>query len=80
MVDKDILEFVQSSINVTDADSHDENEMNNAVPVPISSEMRNVMKIIRIYREWKKHSNGEKKEEKRESPRNERRLSLSSEK
>ncbi|GFV83320.1 hypothetical protein TNCV_1900461 [Trichonephila clavipes] len=43
MADKDILEFVQSSINIIHADSGDENEMNNAAPVPTSSEMRNVM-------------------------------------
>ncbi|GFV61315.1 uncharacterized protein TNCV_4103731 [Trichonephila clavipes] len=46
MADKDILEFVQSSKNIIDADSDDELEMNNAVPVPISSEMRNVMKTF----------------------------------
>ncbi|GFV73013.1 putative DD41D transposase [Trichonephila clavipes] len=41
MADKDILEFVQSSKNIFDADSDNENEMNNAAPVPTSSEMRN---------------------------------------
>ncbi|GFV71811.1 hypothetical protein TNCV_4868951 [Trichonephila clavipes] len=44
MSDKDILEFVQSSKNIIDADSDDENETNNAALVPTSSEMRNVMK------------------------------------
>ncbi|GFW69469.1 hypothetical protein TNCV_488181 [Trichonephila clavipes] len=34
MADKDILEFVQSSKNIIDTDS--ENEMNNAVSVPMS--------------------------------------------
>ncbi|GFU13836.1 hypothetical protein TNCV_940271 [Trichonephila clavipes] len=33
--DKDNLEFVQSSKNIIDAASDDENEMNNAAPVPI---------------------------------------------
>ncbi|GFT56487.1 hypothetical protein TNCV_2334461 [Trichonephila clavipes] len=41
MADKDILEFVQSSKNIINADSEDENEMNNAVPIPTSSNMRN---------------------------------------
>ncbi|GFW42495.1 hypothetical protein TNCV_4256901 [Trichonephila clavipes] len=44
MVDKDILEFVQSSKNSVDADFDDENEMKDAGPVPTSSKMRNVMK------------------------------------
>ncbi|GFV72737.1 hypothetical protein TNCV_1269321 [Trichonephila clavipes] len=35
MADKDILESVQSSKNIIVADSDDENEMNNAVHVPI---------------------------------------------
>ncbi|GFX99124.1 hypothetical protein TNCV_2493051 [Trichonephila clavipes] len=33
MADKDILECVQSSKNISDADSDDEKEMNNAAPV-----------------------------------------------
>ncbi|GFU44592.1 hypothetical protein TNCV_1506961 [Trichonephila clavipes] len=33
MIDKDILEFVQSSKRIIDADSDDENEMNNAEPL-----------------------------------------------
>ncbi|GFX83842.1 hypothetical protein TNCV_351061 [Trichonephila clavipes] len=37
---KEILEFVQNSKNVIDADSDDENEMNTAAPVPTSSEMK----------------------------------------
>ncbi|GFT97915.1 hypothetical protein TNCV_2168111 [Trichonephila clavipes] len=40
MADKDILEFVQSSTNIIDADSDDEKEMNNAAPVPASSEIQ----------------------------------------
>ncbi|GFU78272.1 hypothetical protein TNCV_5008491 [Trichonephila clavipes] len=44
MADKDILEFVQSSKNIIDADSEDKNEMNNATPVPTSSKMINVVK------------------------------------
>ncbi|GFX48700.1 hypothetical protein TNCV_408071 [Trichonephila clavipes] len=35
MVDKGILELVQSSKNISDADSEHENEMNNVVPVPL---------------------------------------------
>ncbi|GFV58544.1 rho guanine nucleotide exchange factor 17 [Trichonephila clavipes] len=46
MADKHILEFVQSSNNIIDADSEDKNEMNIAAPVPISSEMRNVINFI----------------------------------
>ncbi|GFV34424.1 hypothetical protein TNCV_5137651 [Trichonephila clavipes] len=39
------------------ADSEDENEMNNAAPVPTSSQMRNVMKSVYSYLEA--HSDGE---------------------
>ncbi|GFU57713.1 hypothetical protein TNCV_3638651 [Trichonephila clavipes] len=49
MTDKDILEFVQSSKNIIDADPDDENEMNNAAPVPKSSEMRNIKKSMCSY-------------------------------
>ncbi|GFU46995.1 hypothetical protein TNCV_813671 [Trichonephila clavipes] len=49
MADKYILEFLESSKNIIDSDSGDENEMNNAAPVPTSSEMRNVMKSMRNY-------------------------------
>ncbi|GFU75773.1 hypothetical protein TNCV_1652331 [Trichonephila clavipes] len=62
MADKDILKFVQSLKNITDADSDDENEMNNAALVPISSEMRNIMKSRRSY--FDAHSNGEMNNEK----------------
>ncbi|GFX66742.1 ig-like and fibronectin type-III domain-containing protein 2 [Trichonephila clavipes] len=44
MADKDILEFVQGSNNIFDADSDDEKEMTNAAPVPMSSEIGNIMK------------------------------------
>ncbi|GFV52909.1 hypothetical protein TNCV_2875771 [Trichonephila clavipes] len=44
MTVKDILEFVQSSKNIIDANSDNENEMNNSAPVPMSSKMRNIMK------------------------------------
>ncbi|GFW92776.1 SCAN domain-containing protein 3 [Trichonephila clavipes] len=37
--DKDVMELVQSSKNIIDADSDDENEVNNVAPVPTSSEM-----------------------------------------
>ncbi|GFW05608.1 uncharacterized protein TNCV_4983781 [Trichonephila clavipes] len=43
---KNILELVHSEKNI-DADSDDENEINNAAPVPTSSEMRNIMKTTR---------------------------------
>ncbi|GFU20030.1 hypothetical protein TNCV_1191741 [Trichonephila clavipes] len=36
MEGKDILEFVQNTKNIIDADSDDEKEMNNAAPVPTS--------------------------------------------
>ncbi|GFV03889.1 SCAN domain-containing protein 3 [Trichonephila clavipes] len=55
MADKDILEFVQSSKNIIEANSEDGNEMNNAVHVPTSFEMRNIMKSIRSYLD--EHSN-----------------------
>ncbi|GFW69930.1 transposable element Tcb2 transposase [Trichonephila clavipes] len=42
MADKDILEFVQSSKNIIDAESADKKEMNKAAPVSTSSE-RNIM-------------------------------------
>ncbi|GFW57873.1 hypothetical protein TNCV_1334821 [Trichonephila clavipes] len=51
--DKDISEIIQSSINV-DADSDDENEGNNAAPVPTSP---HVIKSMRRYLDA--HSNGE---------------------
>ncbi|GFX05545.1 hypothetical protein TNCV_3434491 [Trichonephila clavipes] len=57
MADKDILEFVQSSKNIIDTDSDDENETNNAAPVLTSSEIRNVMKSMRSYLDA--HFNGE---------------------
>ncbi|GFY01700.1 hypothetical protein TNCV_2608831 [Trichonephila clavipes] len=49
MTNRDILELDQSSKNIIDADFDDENEINYAAPVPTSSEMRNVMKSLRIY-------------------------------
>ncbi|GFX69727.1 hypothetical protein TNCV_1770951 [Trichonephila clavipes] len=42
--DKDISGFDQ---NIIDADSDNENEMNNAAPVPTSAEKRNTMKSMR---------------------------------
>ncbi|GFX70186.1 hypothetical protein TNCV_4616241 [Trichonephila clavipes] len=41
---KENLEFLQSSKNIIDADSDDVNEMNPAAAVPLSSEMKNIMK------------------------------------
>ncbi|GFV37035.1 hypothetical protein TNCV_2381821 [Trichonephila clavipes] len=49
MADKDILEFIQSSKGIIDADYDDEKEINNAVPVPTSSGMKNTMKNIFSY-------------------------------
>ncbi|GFY14589.1 hypothetical protein TNCV_4827931 [Trichonephila clavipes] len=49
MTDKDIWEFVQSSKNIIDADSWDENEMDNANPFLTSLETKNIMKSIRSY-------------------------------
>ncbi|GFV48350.1 hypothetical protein TNCV_2479151 [Trichonephila clavipes] len=57
MADKDILEIVRSSKNIMDADSEDKNERNDAVLVPISSEMSNFMKSMHSYLDT--HSNGE---------------------
>ncbi|GFT67629.1 hypothetical protein TNCV_2361841 [Trichonephila clavipes] len=44
MADKDILYFDKSSKSINDAESDDENEMNNAALIPMSSEMRNIRK------------------------------------
>ncbi|GFX05435.1 hypothetical protein TNCV_1007571 [Trichonephila clavipes] len=55
---KTFFEFVQSSKNIIDVDSDDENEMNNIAPVPTSSKMRNNVKNMRRYLDA--HSNGEK--------------------
>ncbi|GFV53653.1 hypothetical protein TNCV_1042601 [Trichonephila clavipes] len=55
----DILELVQSSKNIIDADSDSENEMNNAAPAPTSFEMRNIKKSMFSYLDA--HSNGEMK-------------------
>ncbi|GFT32604.1 hypothetical protein TNCV_3145521 [Trichonephila clavipes] len=57
MADKDILEFVQSSKNIIDADSDSENEMNKTAPVLMSSERRKIMKSMHSYLDA--HSNGE---------------------
>ncbi|GFX20185.1 uncharacterized protein TNCV_1437451 [Trichonephila clavipes] len=54
---KDILEFVQCSKNIIDADCGNENEMKYTAPVPKWSEMRNIMKSMRSYLD--SHSNGE---------------------
>ncbi|GFY10666.1 hypothetical protein TNCV_2194871 [Trichonephila clavipes] len=43
MADKGILEFLQSSKNIIDADSEDEIKMSKAAPVPTPSEMRNII-------------------------------------
>ncbi|GFW20626.1 DDE-1 domain-containing protein [Trichonephila clavipes] len=49
LAEKYFLKNVQRSINIIDTDSDDENEMNNAVPFPTSSEMRNILKTMRSY-------------------------------
>ncbi|GFY34321.1 hypothetical protein TNCV_2506241 [Trichonephila clavipes] len=57
MADKGILEFVQSTKSIIDADSYVQNKMNDAAP-PTSFEMRNIiMKSSCSYLEA--HSNGE---------------------
>ncbi|GFX97987.1 hypothetical protein TNCV_4906381 [Trichonephila clavipes] len=43
VVDKDILEFVQSSKIIIHVDSDDENEMDKTAPAPTSSEMKNII-------------------------------------
>ncbi|GFU09488.1 hypothetical protein TNCV_958951 [Trichonephila clavipes] len=48
------FEFVK---NIIDADSDEENEMNNAASVPISFEEKNITKSSRSYLDA--HSNGE---------------------
>ncbi|GFU36506.1 hypothetical protein TNCV_796101 [Trichonephila clavipes] len=57
MVDKDILEFDQSSKNIIDADPNDENEINKTALDPISSKMRNIEKSMPSYLDA--HSSGE---------------------
>ncbi|GFX76714.1 gag-pol [Trichonephila clavipes] len=47
MAVKDFLAFVQSPQKFSDADSDDYNEMNNAAPVPTSSDMISIMKSMR---------------------------------
>ncbi|GFV60595.1 endonuclease-reverse transcriptase [Trichonephila clavipes] len=44
VTEKDILKFVQCSRNVIDADSDDENEVNNVAPVSTSPEVGSIMK------------------------------------
>ncbi|GFX22218.1 hypothetical protein TNCV_2950641 [Trichonephila clavipes] len=48
MTYKVILEFVQSTKNIIDVDSNDENEMN-ATPVPKSFEKKNIVKSMHSY-------------------------------
>ncbi|GFY25175.1 transposable element Tc3 transposase [Trichonephila clavipes] len=55
---KDILEFLQSSKNIIDEDSYEENEMNNAASVPKSSKIRTIMKSTCSYLEA--YSSGER--------------------
>ncbi|GFV73009.1 hypothetical protein TNCV_1734771 [Trichonephila clavipes] len=47
MAHKDTLEYVQSLKEIIDADSDDENETNNAAPVPMLSEIRDILKSKR---------------------------------
>ncbi|GFU81771.1 hypothetical protein TNCV_3086831 [Trichonephila clavipes] len=47
IADEDNMEFVQRSKSIIDADSDDENEINNTAHVPSSSEMRNSIKSMR---------------------------------
>ncbi|GFX15571.1 hypothetical protein TNCV_3305001 [Trichonephila clavipes] len=57
MADTDILEFVQNSKYIIDADSEDGNEMNEAGIASISSEKRNIVKSMHNCSDA--HSNGE---------------------
>ncbi|GFV33226.1 hypothetical protein TNCV_4635151 [Trichonephila clavipes] len=57
LADKDILEFVESSKNIIDADSNDENKINIAASISTSSKMRLFMKSISSYLDT--HSNGD---------------------
>ncbi|GFV08883.1 hypothetical protein TNCV_3821261 [Trichonephila clavipes] len=57
IANKDTLEFIKSSKSIINADSNIEKEINNAIPVPTSSEMKNTMKSILCYLDA--HSNGE---------------------
>ncbi|GFX30764.1 hypothetical protein TNCV_1181421 [Trichonephila clavipes] len=57
MADKDTLELIQSTKSIIDTYSDDENEENNAAPVPTSFKMRNIMKSMFSYLDV--HSNGE---------------------
>ncbi|GFV17053.1 hypothetical protein TNCV_656061 [Trichonephila clavipes] len=41
-------EFVQNYKSIIDTDYDDENEINNAASDPMSSEMRNIMKNMRV--------------------------------
>ncbi|GFU28444.1 hypothetical protein TNCV_1938321 [Trichonephila clavipes] len=57
IAEKDFFEFVHSSKHIVDADSDDENEIDDAAPIPTSFEMRNVMKSLHSYLDA--HSKGE---------------------
>ncbi|GFT15053.1 hypothetical protein TNCV_4316341 [Trichonephila clavipes] len=57
MAEKGTFWILTKSKKIIDADSDDKNEMNNAAPVPTSSEMRNIMKRMRSYLDA--HCNGE---------------------
>ncbi|GFT28733.1 hypothetical protein TNCV_3584681 [Trichonephila clavipes] len=46
---KDILEFDKNTENVIDAESNNENEINNVAHVPTSSEVSNMLKIVRVH-------------------------------
>ncbi|GFU56024.1 hypothetical protein TNCV_3404931 [Trichonephila clavipes] len=48
MTDKDILEIVQRSNNIVDADSNEENERKNAAPVPTYQNLKHNEKIAGI--------------------------------
>ncbi|GFV81282.1 hypothetical protein TNCV_4773081 [Trichonephila clavipes] len=48
IADKDIWELIQSSNDISHADSDDEKELNIVAPVLTSSEMRSIMKSTRI--------------------------------
>ncbi|GFV68209.1 uncharacterized protein TNCV_1874911 [Trichonephila clavipes] len=57
MADKEHFGVCSELKKSIDADPDDENEINNPAPVPMSSEMRNIMKSLRNYLDA--HSNRE---------------------
>ncbi|GFV08640.1 hypothetical protein TNCV_4279361 [Trichonephila clavipes] len=63
MADEDILKLVQSSKNIIDLDSDDENEMTNSVLFPTSSKMRSTRK--KFYPEKESEESEREREERK---------------